>query len=277
MPSPRQIGVCSWSLQAMDPAQLVERTRACALNALQIALDPLRTGAWPLDDTRARLADSGIALLSGMIAMEGEDYTTLASIRETGGIRPDETWARNLEAATHGAALATELGLDLVTFHAGFIPHDPVHPERHILMDRLGQLADLFHRRGLRLALETGQETAATLLEVLRELDHPAVGVNFDPANMILYGMGDPIDALRALGPFVQQCHVKDALAAPEPGAWGTEVTAGQGSVRWAAFLATLDEVAPGVNLVIEREAGEQRAADVRHAARLLASLGVTP
>ena len=80
---------------------------------------------------------------------------------------------------------------------------------------------DSFTDAGLRIAFETGQETAATLLEALDELARPEVGVNFDPANMILYGMGDPVAAARALASKIAQVHIKDAIPAPRPGDWG--------------------------------------------------------
>src|SRR5688572_12996243 len=122
-----------------------------------------------------------------MMSTHGEDYSTLATIRETGGLRPDRHWKRNLEAAREDTALARRLGLDLVTFHAGFLPEQRSDPERAKLLDRLRLVCDAFHEQGVRLGFETGQESAETLSEVLAELDHPAAGVNFDPANMILY------------------------------------------------------------------------------------------
>ncbi|MCA9312234.1 MAG: TIM barrel protein [Phycisphaerales bacterium] len=274
----RHIGVCSWSLRVPGPAQLVEQVQAAGLTAVQLALDPLRRAEWQVEDTRDRCQAAGIRILSGMMAMEGEDYSTLDSIRCTGGVRPDHTWDANLAAARQLASIARTLDLPLVTCHAGFIPHDPTDPERATLVDRLRRLADVFHARDIRLGLETGQETADTLLAALDAIDHPALGVNFDPANMILYGMGDPVDALRRLGPRILQCHVKDALPAPTRGEWGTEVPVGEGAVDWPAFFATLDSVAPHCDLVIEREAGDSRVADVRTALGLIRErMGVAP
>jgi len=90
---------------------------------------------------------------------------------------------------------------------------------------------------------------------------------------MILYGVGDPIEALRQLGPRVVQVHVKDALPTTVPGQWGEEVPVGTGRVDWRAFFGALDEAQPGVNLMIEREAGEQRVSDVRRARELVTSV----
>src|SRR5207244_8197769 len=136
---------------------------------------------------------NGIEIISGMVTTIGEDYSTMESIRRTGGIVPDQTWKENWANLRTNAALARSLGIRLVTFHAGFLPHDQSDPEFKKLLDRLRQVADLFGEFGLELGLETGQETAEALSEFLETLDRPNVGVNFDPANMILYDKGDPI------------------------------------------------------------------------------------
>src|SRR6185295_19339863 len=131
------------------------------------------------------------------------------------------------------------------------------------LLDRIGRIADLFAGKGLVLGFETGQETAETLRVFLGKLNRPNVGVNFDPANMILYDRGNPIEALRVLGPWLAQCHLKDATKTKVPGTWGVEVTVGTGEVDWAAFLRTLAELKFSGDLCIEREAGTQRVADI--------------
>jgi sugar phosphate isomerase/epimerase len=137
------------------------------------------------------------------------------------------------------------------------------------------KLAGIFDRLGIHLVLETGQETAATLREFLDGLGCANVGVNFDPANMILYGKGDPINAMRTLGPWIRQVHLKDAKAATVPGNWGEEVPAGTGEVDWPAFFATLDELGFAGDICIEREAGTQRVADILVAKRMVGSLSI--
>jgi L-ribulose-5-phosphate 3-epimerase len=264
-----RVGVCSWSLRPASPAKLVELVKACGLTRVQLALEPLRTSLWDRAETLAALSAAGITIQSGMFQTHGEQYSTLAAIRATGGLRPDEHWHRNLAAARSSAALARSLGLDLVTFHAGFLPEQPEDPERAKLLGRLREFCEIFAAQGLRLGFETGQETAATLLDVLGDLDHPAAGVNFDPANMILYGMGDPVAALRLLRGHVLQIHVKDALPSPRPGEWGKEVPAGTGAVDWKAFFGLAREL--DVALLIEREAGEQRVGDIAVARTLIA------
>src|SRR5262245_33212591 len=117
-----RLGVCSWSLRAHTPAELAARVRAVGVDCLQLALDPLRTGAWARAETDAAL--NGLEIRSGMMGTAGEDYSTLATIRATGGVRPDEHWEANRRAASANAELARALGLELVSFHAGFLPEE---------------------------------------------------------------------------------------------------------------------------------------------------------
>src|SRR5512137_741368 len=119
-----------------------------------------------------------------MFGCVGEDYSTLETIRATGGLTPDATWRQNWQNIKATAALARRLGLKLVTFHAGFLLHAERDPDFAKMQRRLAQTADVFQERGVALGLETGQETAAVLLNFLEKLQRPNVGVNFDPANM---------------------------------------------------------------------------------------------
>ena len=265
-----RLGVCSWSLQPGAPSELAERVRAAGLDAVQLALAPLCRGEWSLEETRETLAAAGVTILSGMMATRGEDYSTLESIRRTGGMRPDEHWEENRKAATDHARIAQRLGLDLITFHAGFLPAATDSRERAVLVERLREIVDRFADEGVRAAFETGQETAGTLLRFLEELDRPQAGVNFDPANMILYDQGEPVAALRLLAPLVRQIHVKDARRTQVRGTWGAEVAVGEGEVDWQAFFALVRARPLGCDLVIEREAGEERIADIVRASELV-------
>ena len=265
-----RLGVCSWSLQPTDSADLVRKIHAVGVTAVQLALDPLRCGQWDPRATAEQLQQADITIASGMVEMAGEDYSTLASIHRTGGVVPDEHWPANLAATRQAAALARKLGLGLVSFHAGFLPEDAGDPARAAWLQRVGTLADVFAECGVQTALETGQESAPALAAALIELDRLTLGVNFDPANMILYGSGDPLAAVTTLAPFVRQVHVKDALPAETPGAWGSEVPAGQGAVPWADFLALVEQHAPQADFMIEREAGDDRVRDIQTARRLV-------
>jgi sugar phosphate isomerase/epimerase len=259
-----RLAICSWSLQPESPSALADKLRAIGIDRTQLALDPIRTGGeW--SDGIDKLADLGITVPSGMFAAVGEDYSTLDSIRQTGGIVPDATWPGTFENFKQMAPIAQRAGLTHVMFHAGFLPHERTDPAYMKLAGRLGQVASLFADHGLTCCLETGQEEAVALRGFLEELARPNVRVNFDPANLILYGKGDPIAGLKTLLPYVEQCHIKDAKKTRVPGTWGDEVVVGTGEVDWRAFFATLGQGFTGT-LALEREAGDDRVADLKTA-----------
>ena len=268
-----RLAVCSWSLQPANPQELIAHLETIGLPCVQLALDPLRESPDVWRNFPALCKQHGVRVVSGMFGTIGEDYTTLETIRHTGGVVPDETWEQNWRNIQQTASLATSLGLTLVSFHAGFLPHDKNDPEYRKLRQHIAQIAELFATKNIDLVFETGQETASALRNFLEDLACPNAGVNFDPANMILYGKGDPIEALRVLGPWIKQVHIKDAVAAKQPGTWGTEVAAGIGQVDWKVFFATLDKLGYQGNFCIERETGNQRAADILTAKQMVESI----
>jgi L-ribulose-5-phosphate 3-epimerase len=269
-PLKQRIAVCSWSLRPATPQDLVAQIKATGITAVQLALDPLRESPAVWGQTAALFRQNGISIVSGMFGCVGEDYSTLESIRRTGGLTPDATWDQNWQNMQATLRIARELGLKLITFHAGFLPHEESDPNCAKMRDRLARVADLFGAGGIDLSFETGQETAGTLLDCLQKLNRPNVGVNFDPANMILYDKGEPVQALGVLGSHVRGIHVKDARRTKVPGTWGEEVVVGTGEVDWKAFFATLGRFKFQGALCIEREAGDQRVADIRTAREYL-------
>lgn len=265
----QRLAVCSWSLQPTGPENLLEKLLATGIRRVQLALDPFRESPRVWAETEQLFRQQDITVVSGMVGCLGEDYSTLESIRLTGGIAPDATWDQNLKNIRSAAALAKKMGLKLVTFHAGFLPEDEKDPMFGKMCQRLDAVADIFMVHNIMVGLETGQETATQLAHLLHKLNHPNIGVNFDPANMILYDKGDPVAALRTLAPWIRQVHIKDARRTQVPGTWGQEVVVGTGEVDWRKFFATFQQVIFNVNLAIEREQGQERVADIR-AARLV-------
>jgi L-ribulose-5-phosphate 3-epimerase len=268
------IGVCSWSLRAKDLGELAGTLRQLGVRHVQLALAPLLG----LDEQQRRqqldhLRSADIEITAGMMSFQGEDYSTIAMIRRTGGFVPDDFWEARRERALAGAKLAADLGIKGVTSHIGFVPvsSDAAYAK---IAQRVSEVAEAYAALGLELHMETGQETASELLQFLNDLRCRNVGVNFDPANMILYGAGDPIEAIRTLSRHIRHVHVKDATISDQPGTkWGAEVPFGTGQVPPRQFLLALDEVGYKGPLAIEREAGDDRVGDIRTAIETLKSL----
>ncbi|MHC4644796.1 MAG: sugar phosphate isomerase/epimerase family protein [Planctomycetota bacterium] len=262
------VGVCSWSLQT-DIAGVADAMAKLGIEHVHLAVRPALQG----DDNGylAAAKRQNWTISSTMIDFPQEDYSTLESIKLTGGIAPDRYWQPNHSLVLRAVDVTTKLGVKRLSMHAGFI--DAGRPEyARKFYDRIQCLADAAAKKNIILLMETGQETADELSAFLKQLDHPSVGVNFDPANMILYDKGSPVEAVRVLAPWIKHIHIKDAIRTKRTGTWGTETPWGQGEVDAHAFLEVLKEIGFDGVLAVEREAGEDRFGDIKLAVNSLSS-----
>ena len=269
---PLAIGVCSWSLQVKSVPELKKLMDQLGLSVVQIACGDPHHAAWDEGDKMPEAArNAGFQMTGAMLGFPGEDYTTPDHIKRTGGFGDPALRPERLERLKWALNRTKALGLRDLMFHAGFLP-EPDHPDRKPFLDTLARAADLAREKGIIVAFETGQETAELLRRTLDDLKCPNVKVNFDPANVILYDMGDPIKAVEILGPDIRSVHVKDAIRTKVPGTWGEEVPLGKGEVNIPLFIQTLKKVGYKGSLCIEREVGnqEQRVADIAHGIKVL-------
>ncbi|MBS1872986.1 MAG: sugar phosphate isomerase/epimerase [Acidobacteria bacterium] len=226
---------------------------------------------------KAALAEHEFALITVFAAYDGEDYADIPTVERTVGFIPRATRAVRVARTLEISDFAAKIGAPGIACHIGFVPHDTANPDYLSVREAVRQVCDHAARYGQTFALETGQEPAATLLQFFKDVARPNLRINFDPANMILYGTGDPIEALKLLAPHVVSVHAKDGDWPPkdQPGALGTERPLGQGSVGIPKFVATLKEIGYSSSLNIERETEPQdvRIADIRMAVGLLSGL----
>ena len=203
----------------------------------------------------ARLEELGIRISVVFGGFEGESYADIPTVSRTVGLVPPATRAARLKEMQEISDFARLLGVGAVGLHIGFVPHDAADPLHGEVVAVTRQLCDHCQANGQNLHLETGQEAADTLLSFLAEVGRDNLFVNFDPANMILYGSGEPIEALRKVGRYVRSVHCKDAKWAARPGQeWGAEVPLGEGDVGMENFLRTLNDLGYTGPLTIERE-----------------------
>lgn len=275
MPAPIEplaIGVCSWSLQVTGIPELKGFLDRLGIDVVQIACGDPHHASWAEGDAMpAAAVSSGFRMSGAMLGFPGEDYTTPAHIERTGGFGDPATRPERLERFRWALARTTELGLTDLMLHAGFIP-EVGDPARKSFLDTLAQVGDLAQRAGVVVAFETGQESAALLRRTLDDLKCPALKVNFDPANMLLYDKDDPLAVLDLLAPDIRSVHLKDANRPTTKGEWGSEVPLGRGQTDTAAFVKGLKRVGYRGPLCIEREVGTQaeRFADIEHGVRFL-------
>jgi len=255
-----------------DPAESIRKVLEVGVNNAQMGRP---ADEW-LSEERARelkakIDDSGITITTVFCGFDGESYADIPTVRRTVGFVPLETRAERLAKAKEIADFAKVLGVETVAAHVGFVPEEPDDPQYAQVVEVVGQFADYLKSNGQRLALETGQETAPTLLRFINDLGRDNVFVNFDPANMILYGSGDPIEALKLVGKHVVGVHCKDGKPPTEPDKLGTETPLGEGDVGIERFIRTLKEIGYSGPLTIEREiTGEEQKRDIIEARKLL-------
>jgi len=272
-PKESRLGVCSWSL-GVPIDEVAVQMRELGIKKVHLALAPFiaadgrhggSEGADAWKRVKERVASGEWIVTATMVSFKGEDYSTLESIKKTGGIVPDENWEFNRSLVEKGAALTKELGCKYLSCHAGFLDiNDPVAYAKY--RGRVQEMANICAAKGVMLLLETGQETATHLATFLRGVEN--VGVNLDPANMILYAKGDPVEAVKTLAPWIRHVHLKDANLTKDPGTWGTEVPLGDGQIGLYDFLKALKSKWYSGDFAIEREAGNTRFKDISLAAR---------
>jgi len=203
----------------------------------------------------ARLQQFGIRISVVFGGFEGESYADIPTVTRTVGLVPPETRAARTQEMKEIADFAGLLGVDTVALHLGFVPHDRGDALYQDVLKVTREICDHCRGNGQKLHLETGQESADALLQFIGDVQRDNLFINFDPANMILYGSGDPIEALRKVGKYVRSVHCKDAKWAARPGQeWGAEMPLGAGDVGFDRFLGTLKELGYDGPLTIERE-----------------------
>lgn len=265
------VSVCSWSFQK-DAPEVADALNRLNINHINLALLPaLQDGG---ADYLNFVKQQPWTISATMINFPCEDYSSLESIKATGGLAPDEHWNENKRLAEGAIDLTAELNVEYLLMHFGFIDHSqPEYTGK--FYDRTRTLADYAQNKGVKFIMETGQETAEDLKQFLDEMKHPSLFVNFDPANMILYDKGEPVEAVKILFPWVRHIHIKDAIRTKTPGTWGEEVPWGDGEVGAEAFLKTLHELGYQGAVAIEREAGDDRFGDIQLAAERLSAFSV--
>jgi sugar phosphate isomerase/epimerase len=233
------------------------------------------------DHARAYLdkaADAGFEATVLFSGFAGETYESIQRTAETVGIVPEGL--RDARAAEYRTVsdFAKFIGCGVVGMHVGFVPGRDTDSYKN-LVEVTQSLLDYVKDNGQNMHLETGQESAEHLLEFIGDVNRDNLFINFDPANLILYGTDHPIDALIKVGHLVRSVHCKDGTYAPVAGRgtdWGAEVPLGEGDVGMLTYLKVLDSIGYTGPLTIEREIAEDRErqkADIGAAVSLLESL----
>jgi sugar phosphate isomerase/epimerase len=224
-----------------------------------------------------QLSDLDITISCVFAGFEGESYADIPTVNKTVGLVPKATRTARTAELKEIADFTRTLNVDVVGMHLGFVPHDAADPDYREIVELTREICDYCQRNRQALHLETGQEPVDVLIRFMDDVGRDNLFVNFDPANMILYGAGEPLPALEQLGSRVRSVHCKDATWSDRPGeTWGREVPLGEGDVDFAAFLNVLQRIGYDGPLTIEREIPQEpdrQKAEIGRAIELLERL----
>ncbi len=268
-----EIGLMFWA--GPDPVATIRGVKALGLRCGQLGVPgdyQMDAAAW-----KAALEAENFKIVTVFAGYNGESYADIPTVERTVGWIPPETRAERERRTYQISDFAAALGVGSIALHVGFVPEDKSDANYVAVRDMVRRVADYAARNRQTFALETGQEPAPILLKFFQDVDRPNLRINFDPANLILYGSGEPIEALGLLAKHVVTVHCKDGNWPPKdkPGALGTEMALGQGSVGIDRFIAKLKEIGYRGPLTIEREIEDQnqKLQDIKMAIGLLQRL----
>ena len=180
------------------------------------------------------------------------------------GLNVETMREERLSYVLKAAEFASWLGVEDIIVHAGYVPNNPFEPAYANMLTSMTILAKHCKQLGLNLLFETGMEAPIVLVRLIQDLGFDNLFINFDPANIFMYGFGNAVDALQVFGKYVRNMHGKDGLLPTDPRALGKETPTGQGLVDFPKIFAMLKALGYDRYVTIEREiAGEQQTKDI--------------
>jgi len=223
-----------------------------------------------LDKVAEAMAKTSIEVSSVFVTYTGQTYT-LSDGPSTDGLIPEQHRDRRTELTLKAADIIKELGIANVTSHVGFIPDDEQDPLYVKFLESMKTIANHLEANEQIYCFETGQELPSTLKRTIDHVGTENLFVNLDPANLILYGKADPLDAVAILGPWVRGMHAKDGVWPNRDENLGHEVRLGEGRVNFPLLIRRLKACGFQGPVTIEREiTGPQQIEDIKHAIRFL-------
>lgn len=225
-------------------------------------------------EVKSAIADSGVAVKTFWCGWPGPAAWNFTDGPLTLGLVPEAYRYVRTEALLKGVEFAEKCGILQVATHAGFIPEDMNDRLYSGTLIALKQIVGACRKRDMYFLFETGQETPTTLLRAIEDLGGENVGINFDTGNIILYGKGNPVDALDVFGQYVRDFHCKDGMYPTDGRCLGAERALGEGKVDWEKLVKKLKELNYDGPMTIEREiSGPKQTEDILRAKKLLEDL----
>jgi len=255
-----------------DPVASLRRVKTLGIPTCQMyALPDEWRSERNIEKIKNVISETGVRITCLFCHFEGESYADIPTIKKTVGLLNADTRTERIEKTLTFSDFAKKLNIPALAAHIGFIPEDEDDPNYNELIKAMQKICDYCNDNGQKFALETGQESPETLSIFIEDVNRLNIGINFDPANMLLYDKGDPIKALDVLGKYVIGVHCKDGKRPERRNELGEELPLGEGEVGIEQFINKLKEIGYTGPLTIEREiSGKQQTKDILKAKKLL-------
>jgi L-ribulose-5-phosphate 3-epimerase len=255
-----------------DPQAAISKVHDLGLPTTQILLDDFKPEM--LASLRKALESYKVEATSLVVGGPGPEVYDFYQGPLTCGLVPRQYRAARLDRIKKASEFAKQCGIPAVQTHCGFIPENPNDVLYSEVVLAIREAASACKSHGQNFRCETGQETPIALIRAIKDVGLDNIGVNFDLANLILYGKGNPVDAIELFAPYVQGIHAKDGLFPTDPKELGKEVPIGQGKVDFPRIIQRLKELNYQGAMTIEREiSGPQQVEDVKAAKAFLEKL----
>ncbi len=258
-----EIGVIS---ELCNEGRYFEYVRQFGLNVCQLVGWDISLAQGNVADNVIKTADrAGVRICGFWAGWPGPAEWNFKAGPTTLGLMPKRYRQKRIKVLKKWADFAQQVGSPSIITHCGFIPENITDPNYQQVVDAIKEVSEYCKRKKLEFWFETGQETPVVLLRTIERIGTDNLGINLDPANLLMYGKGNPIDALSVFGKYVRNIHIKDGLCPTDGENLGREVPVGSGMVRYPEFISKLKEIGFNKELIIEREIeGEQQIKDIQ-------------
>ena len=258
-----EIGVIQ---QLANEGKCLKHVSDFGLNVCQLSCWDINLATCEIAQTvKTQSKETGVRICAVWAGWTGVNYWNFTQGPVTLGLVPEEYRENRIVELKKWADFAEMIGSPAIITHCGFIPENLTDPNYEPVVDAIQEVAKYCDKLGLGFWFETGQETPVVLLRTINKIGTSNLGINLDPANLLMYGKGNPIDALDVFGKYVRNIHAKDGMYPTDGDNLGREVPVGEGNVKYPEFIKKLKSIGFDGELIIEREiAGEEQNRDIR-------------
>ncbi|MBR7095718.1 MAG: sugar phosphate isomerase/epimerase [Clostridia bacterium] len=255
-----------------DIADRFRKAQAMGMTSCQLCIwNEKYYGAEYAASVKAAMEETGFRVSTVWAGWSGPCEWNAYYGPSTIGLVPPAYRESRVKALIAGSDFAAAIGVPYVATHVGFLPADPYDPKFVDTVGALRHVCKYMQQRGQTFLFETGQETPMTIVRAIEAIGTGNCGINFDTANLILYGNGNSLDAVGMFGKYIRDTHIKDGFY-PEDGFHnGRQMPVGEGCANIPAIIKKLREIGYEGAFTIEREiSGEQQEKDIAKARELI-------